>query len=146
LFSPDSLGPDSQQKGLESFQDYLEVGDKGGHMARFGSRFVIRGKDSNAGPGFRAAVQIQKGETVDGQDYPYTFVVTAIGQESSATPSVEIVHRGAGAPDAKEYRWIDPGHTIGQLTHSSAFNAFELRDGTRTPVVKITLFDVNDEL
>merc|ERR1719424_342455 len=142
---PDSLGG-IEQGGLEAFQSFLEVGDKAGHMARFGSRFVIRGKDTTSGPGFRAAVQIQKGHEKDGSEFPYTFVVTAIGHEDKAKATVEIVHRGQGGADSKAYRWVEPGHTVGQLTHGSAFNAFELRDAKNSPVVKITLFDASDEL
>jgi hypothetical protein len=97
-------------------------------------------------------VQIQKGGE-DGSSeaaYPYTIVVSAIGNEQGAK-AVEIVHRGANpdgaqASETKAYRWIEPGHTVSQLTHGSNFNAFELRNHANEPAVMITLHDYKEEL
>eukprot|EP00656_Telonema_subtile_P023749 TRINITY_DN2533_c0_g1_i1.p1 TRINITY_DN2533_c0_g1~~TRINITY_DN2533_c0_g1_i1.p1 ORF type:complete len:203 (+),score=56.27 TRINITY_DN2533_c0_g1_i1:158-766(+) len=141
-------GPGAQipGSGLESFQSFLRAGEKDGHLAKYGSRFIIRGKDSKNGPGFRAAVQIQKGELNGGPDFPYTLVVTAIGNEVGAKP-IELVHRGKKGVDSKEFRWVNPGTRIIHLTHGSDFNAYELRDSDHTPTVKIYIHDTKgDEL
>jgi hypothetical protein len=129
-----------EQGGLESFQNFLGIGDKAGHMARYGSRFVVRGNDSADGPGFRAALQIQKGgETPEGVNFPYKIVITAIGaSESDLKANVEFVHRGA---TGQEYMWIEPGHTIAHLTHGTQHNSFGLRDSNQTPQMQVTIFE-----
>jgi hypothetical protein len=133
----------TENKGMDTFLSFLEVADLDGQMAKFGSRFVIRGKDSKQGPGFRAAVQIQKGEEANGHKYPYSFVITNLAHENGAAP-IELVHRGE-AKDTKAYSWIEPSHTVSQLTHGSEWNAFELRDEKNMPVLKITVHDAKGD-
>jgi hypothetical protein len=140
---PTSFTDGEEQGGLESFQNFLEVGDKAGHGARYGSRFVVRGRDSADGPGFRAAIQIQKGgETPEGDFFQYKIVITAIEEDGEA--NVEFVHRGGAT--GQEYMWIEPGHTIAHLTDGSEHNSFGLRDGNQTPQIQVTIFEDEGEL
>jgi len=127
--------------GLETFQNFLEVGDKAGLVGNLGSRYVVRGRDSKAGPGFRAAIQIQNGRS----GVPYKIVFTAIGAAEVTYANVELVHRGEF--DEKEYAWIEPGRSVGHFTQGNEPNAFELRNGNNTAQIKITLFEIDhDEL
>jgi hypothetical protein len=132
-------------EGKEYFKAFIKKGEKAGEYARLGARFLIRGTDSKKGPGFRAALQIQKGQVLNGDDYPYRIVVTNIANEDKAR-SIELVHRGSEGADSKEYQWIDPGKTLQQVTHGSSFNAFDLRAHDHSPVVKFTLYDYKHEL
>ena len=140
----EGLGSEMPDRGgLESFKNYLQVGDKTGQRTNFGSRFVIRGKDSRSGPGFRAAVQFQKGET----QFPYKFVVTAIGEGEDEDPSVELVyHSHTGSdPGEKAREWIAPGQSVARVTHSKNHNHFEIWNRKNEPVVAITFADVIDK-
>lgn len=128
--------PDDLDGMGSTFQSFLEIADLDGHMAEYGSRFIVRGRDSKSGPGFRAAVQIQKGEidTNSGHTFPYTFIVTNL----MASKPIEMVHRG---DKGKAYIWIDPAESVPQLTEGTDWDAFEIRDDTNTPMLKITVHD-----
>jgi hypothetical protein len=140
---PDKHANSQEADGI--FEDFLEVADEAGHMAKFGSRFVVRGRNSKSGEGFRAAVQIQKGEHQDGHTFPYTFIVTNL----MADKHIEMVHRGASATrggDALAYNWIDPVESFHQLTDGTDLNAFELRDESYTPLLKMTVYDPKKDI
>ena len=140
LYTP--VDEDKEEKGLEYFQSFLEAGDKNAQLSKYGSRFVIRTPDSKVGPGFRAAVQVQKGEG----DFPFTFIATNIGNEPKGK-SIELVHRGKEGPEAKEYLWIDAGQSVHQLTQGTQWNAFELRDVNKIPQIKMIIHTpAKDEL
>ena len=126
--------------GAEAWVEQIGLEQKSGHYAKYGVRFVVRAQTSAiSGPGFRAAVQIQKGEGDD--KFPYKIVFQALGTEPKRR-AIELQHGKAGS---EEHIWIEPGHHIAHFT--STGNKFVLRDHERKPVLRVTIWDnKNDEL
>jgi hypothetical protein len=117
---------------LEEFMEFLDIEEKYGSENFWGSRITIRGRDTKAGPGFRAAVQIQPGSN----GFPYAMVVTAIGE------AVDFRYRGENG--ASSYL-IEPSAHARLLAHGFDENSIELANSnTGASAFKLIVYDASD--
>jgi hypothetical protein len=117
---------------IETFMSFVEVGESLGSNNKYGSRFLIRGGDSKGGPGFRAQIQIQKGD----MGFPYAIIVEAMDK------AVEIAYRGESGTSS---HMVEPGESARLLAHGFDENSIQLGTAQGGPSkFKVALYDADD--